>query len=178
MSTDSPFDVATKREYFALLLARLRTALEDVTLAQRRAQEGATHEENRSEGDKDMRATEVSYVARGQAARVVALEAELARVEALSPRAFDDETPLAAGALVRLRVDRAKESANENEHVTHHLLMPGGAGIELSLDARPLVTVIGTRSPLGQALVGAYVGDEASIDTPEHTRTWTIEAAY
>ncbi len=174
MSTDSPFDVTTKREYFALLLARLRTALEEVTAAQRRAQEGATHEENRSEGDKDMRATEVSYVARGQAARVVALEAELARVEALGPRAFDDATPLAAGALVRLRA----EGANENEHVTHHLLMPGGAGIELSLGTRPLVTVIGTRSPLGQALVGAYVGEEASIDTPEHTRTWTIEAAY
>lgn len=170
MSTDFSFDVALKREYFALLQARLKAALEDVTLAQRRTQEGATHEENRSEGDKDMRATEVSYVARGQAARVVALEAEVARVSAVAPRAFDEDTPLAAGAIVRL--------VDEDARVTHHLLMPGGAGIELSLAGRPLVTVIGTRSPLGEALVGAQVGDEACTETPERTRTWTIEAAY
>ena len=41
------------------------------------AAEGATHEENRAEGDKDMRSTEASYVARGHAERTVQLEQAL-----------------------------------------------------------------------------------------------------
>jgi len=42
--------------------------------AQRTVVEGATHEENKPENDKDTRALEQSYLARGQAQRVVELQ--------------------------------------------------------------------------------------------------------
>jgi hypothetical protein len=55
-----------KQELVALLAADLETA----ERAQQAAREGATHEEAKPENDKDTRALEQSYVARGQAKRV------------------------------------------------------------------------------------------------------------
>jgi len=49
------------------LRASIAKALESMSEAARQTREGATHEESRAEGDKDMRSTEQSYLARGQA---------------------------------------------------------------------------------------------------------------
>jgi hypothetical protein len=59
-----------KSALHAKLVANLTLARDKLASAQKLSQEGVTHEDARSEGDKDMRATEASYVARGQAMRV------------------------------------------------------------------------------------------------------------
>jgi transcription elongation GreA/GreB family factor len=144
---------------------RLGDALAQVSAAQRAAQEGATHEENRAEGDKDMRATEVSYVARGQAERVVALRDELARCEAVVPRRFGEDAPIALGALVLVEGDEGREQLL--------LLLPGGAGLVLEVEGLT-VSVVGSSSPLGRALLGQRAGDTVSFDVGGAERSWTV----
>lgn len=144
---------------------RLLRDLAQVSAAQKSAQEGAVHEDNRAEGDKDMRSTEASYVARGQAARVLELQAEAAAIDNLELRPFGEGTPLAWGALVSIE--------GEGGQVTHHFLLPAGAGIRLQQDGG-IVSVVSTRSPLGQALLGSFVGDEIHVDREDSSLEWTI----
>lgn len=153
-----------KGELFSRLREKLTLALISVTAAQRSSQEGATHEENRSESDKDMRATEASYVARGQAERVHTLQAEIAALSALPLRAFGPGAAVASGALVRLL---------EDERVTLHWVLPGGGGESLE---SPLgrITILTTRSPLGQNLLGAHVGDIVGLDSDTTSREFEV----
>ena len=68
------------------LEAALERALETMVNAARTTREGAIHEDSRAEGDKDMRSTEQSYLARGQAMRVEELAEQLQRLRtATSP---------------------------------------------------------------------------------------------
>src|SRR3954463_2534014 len=90
------------------LRAQLQSALERATAAYAAAVEGATHAEARAENDKDTRGLEQSYLARGQAQRVVDLEAELADVQALVLRSFGGGDAVAAGALVTVIDDDAE----------------------------------------------------------------------
>ncbi|HWZ89090.1 MAG TPA: hypothetical protein VNW92_09580, partial [Polyangiaceae bacterium] len=59
-----------KARILSLLRARVAADLATMSAAQRAVVVGATHEENRPENDKDTRALEQSYLARGQAQRV------------------------------------------------------------------------------------------------------------
>lgn len=131
------------------LLAALVESRDRLSAAQRVSQEGVTHEDARAEGDKDMRATEASYVARGQAMRVEALEADLARVHALKVRSFSATDPVALAALVAI-------ASEEGERLV--LLAPAGGGVRLESSGGP-VHVVTPSSPLGKALLGAHVGD-------------------
>lgn len=157
-----------KAALLAEVSQRLHAQLDELVRAQRATQAGATHEDNRAEGDKDMRSTEASYVARGQAARVELLFEEVKQVESVVARSFGEQTPLAWGALCSLECDEA---------ISHHLLLPGGAGlrVEAVCAGNPLqLTVISTRSPLGQALLGARLGDSVSLDRDDLSREWLV----
>ena len=82
-----------KRSVLAALKKALEEELERFTRRALDAAEAATHEENKPEGDKDMRSTEASYIARGQAERAKEIEAAL----------LDDlNTPQALAALAEL----------------------------------------------------------------------------
>ena len=116
------------------------------------AREAATHEENRPENDKDMRSTEASYIARGQAERVAGMERGLAKLASLELLSFADGKPIAVSALVTL---------THEEVETHYLLVaePGG----ITVDARGMrVSTLATTSPLGRALLGQHEGDEVT----------------
>jgi hypothetical protein len=75
---------ALKEELERLLAADLEAR----ERAYRLAREAATHEEAKPENDKDTRALEQSYLARGEAARVEELRASLAEVRAMVVKAF------------------------------------------------------------------------------------------
>ena len=75
--------VTDKREILRLLLERVAADLQTMSAAQRAVVDGATHEENKPEGDKDMRSTEASYIARGQAERVREMETALAKLSSM-----------------------------------------------------------------------------------------------
>lgn len=142
----------------AALISAIRERLESdlgvVTRAQKASQEGATHEENRAESEKDMRATEVAYLARGQAERVRTLREEIALLASLRPRVFSQEMPVQTTALLRLAED-------DQERIC--FLLPAGAGLRLEHQGIT-IHLLTPRSPLGQSLLGVHAGDVVGVD--------------
>ena len=150
----------------AALLRALRASLETMAHAARQSAEGAVHEENRAEGDKDMRATEQSYVARGQAMRVEDLAEQIQRLEATTPRRFGDDDAIASTALVEVAIDGASRLFYVSAH---------GGGVQVEVDG-VAVTVVTPVSPVGRALSGRRVGDDFELAQRGALRTWDIEA--
>lgn len=135
------------------LIASLEAALATARAAHAAAVEGSTHEEARAENDKDTRGLEQSYLARGQARRVLELEAAVAETTALALRAFTDATPVALSALVTVE-------DNDLEH--RYFIASHGGGAMLAGG----VQVVTPSSPIGRALIGRRVGDEVELRLP------------
>jgi transcription elongation GreA/GreB family factor len=148
------------------LLEEMRAALAAMARSARDAAEGATHVENRSEGDKDMRATEESYVARGKAMRTEELADELARAESGTFREYDATDAVGPGALVRVRVDDAPRVFLVSAYGGGRTLRVGGIEI----------TVVAPATPVGSALVGKRVGDDFELAIKGAMREWVIDA--
>lgn len=149
------------------LLEALRAHLENEIATMRRiamdAAEAATHEDNRPESDKDMRSTEASYIARGQAARVAELERELGLLGLLDVRAQVGGTA-SVGSLVTVR------SQGKN---SRYFLVPSSGGV--ALDAAGVTAqTLSVKSPLGAALLGLSEGDEAELNGPKADRVYEI----
>lgn len=148
------------------VLASMRDSLASMARSAKDTAEGATHAENRSEGDKDMRATEESYVARGKAMRTEELADELGRAEATSLRAFAAKDAIASGALVRVLVDDAPRVFFVSAH---------GGGRTLTVDGVE-ITVVTPAAPVGHALVGKRISDEFELAIKGAMREWVIDA--
>lgn len=153
-----PSKQALKDELIGILTAEL-SALER---AQRETQQAATHEEAKPENDKDTRALEQSYLARGQAVRVDGLRAGLAETHGMPVRAFAEGQPAALGALV---------TAEEGDATLVLLLAPAGGGERLAGGA---VQVVTTRSPLGRAILGKRAGDDVEVPLAGKIRELSI----
>jgi transcription elongation GreA/GreB family factor len=134
--------------------------------AQRETQRGATHEEAKPENDKDTRALEATYLARGLAERVAALENASAALAGLKLRNFDANTPVALGAIVTL--------APEQGTAASYFIVPAAGGLKLKVGSQ-LLTTVTLDAPLGRALLGAYEGDEVSVQTPQGPKSLEIE---
>lgn len=154
-----------KRALLDALRATLKEELDTQTRRAREAAEAATHEENRPENDKDMRSTEASYVAKGQADRALALEDALRRLAGLEPRAFGPGDVIQATALVRLEVGGQERTV---------FVLPAGGGVELDVPGSGRVACLATTSPLGRALLGLTEGDEAEVHGPQGVRAHAI----
>lgn len=137
------------------LVACVAEELEALERAHRAVMEAATHEEAKPENDKDTRALEQSYLARGQAMRVQSLREALAACRALTA------APLARAALgALLRVD--------DDGATRALyLAPHGGGTTL---AGGSVQVVTPSSPLGRALLGREAGDVCEAEVSGRVR--------
>ncbi len=153
-----------KPALLAEVLRQLGEERDILIAAQRASREGAVHEESRAEGDKDTRATEASYLARGQAQRVMELETEIARLNALELRSFGSKDAIAAGAICVLRSDRGTSTV---------LLLPGGAGAKLSAGGTTL-RVVTPASPLGSSLLGQSAGDEIDVELGERVDEYVV----
>ena len=128
----------------------------ELARAQKRAKDaadGATHPENRAEGDKDMRATEASYVARGQAGRASEMEEALVRVSALELLQFKPGARIAISALIEVDHDDKR---------LRYFLVPAAGG-ERVMVAGTEVQTLTPQSPLGRALLGLTEGDQAEL---------------
>jgi len=144
------------------LLAILTRDLETLVRAHEQASAGATHEEAKPENDKDTRALEQSYLARGQARRVAELQAALLEVEAMVIRDFAQDQPIAVGALVTIE---------EGDSSSKLFMAAHGGG---SLLADGTVQVVSIKSPLGRALLGKRSGDDCDVRLPERLRELSI----
>ncbi|HEY5376382.1 MAG TPA: GreA/GreB family elongation factor [Polyangiaceae bacterium] len=155
---------ADKREILKLLLLHVSADLQTMSAAQRAVVDGATHEENKPENDKDTRALEQSYLARGQAQRVVELQSAVNQLKAMELRDFSRGVPIALGALVAVEDDR---------ETVHYFLAPAGGGLRLLLAGRE-VRVVTPQSPIGQALIGKRQGDDLDLRTPQGVNECSI----
>jgi transcription elongation GreA/GreB family factor len=147
------------------LLAKLRADLEFLERAQVDAQQGATHEEAKAEDDKDTRAIEASYVARGHAMRVEELARGIIEVEHMMLRDFGEDAPAALSAVVTV--------ASEDEEESIYFIAPAGGGVALASDT---VQVVTPKSPLGRALLGKHEGDTCEVRVGPRTRELEIES--
>lgn len=134
-----------KRELLEQLEAQLATARSSHAAAT----EAAISDEARAENDKDTRGLEQSYLARGHAQRVADLEAAVAAIAVLPTTPMKS---IAVGALVTVE-----------EHERTRELYIAGHGGGLVLDGE--VTVVTPSSPIGRALLGKRVDDEAELGT-------------
>lgn len=92
--------------------------------------------------------------------RIAELESKLSRAEVIDPTKLKGER-VVIGATVQL-VD-----VDTDKSVTYALVGPDEADLEKGL--------ISTTSPIGKALLGKSVGDEAVVAAPSGKRTFEIE---
>jgi transcription elongation GreA/GreB family factor len=152
-----------KRALHAALCAHLEAEIATMRRLALDAAEAVGHEDNRPESDKDMRSTEASYIARGQAARVLELERELGLLRSLElqPRAGG---AVGVGSLVEVR-SQGKTS--------RYFLVPSAGGISLEAGGVPAQT-LSVQSPLGAALLGLSEGEEAELSSPRAERVYEV----
>lgn len=151
---------ALKEELVALIAADLET----LERAHRASMEGATHEEAKPENDKDTRALEQSYLARGQAKRAEEVRDGLAALKRMAVDAFPPDQSVGVGALV---------TAEERNRTVRFLIAPHGGGSRLASGSIQVVT---PRSPLGEALIGKRVGDDCEVQTGGNRREFELIA--
>jgi transcription elongation GreA/GreB family factor len=153
-----------------MLLERLRALvaadLAGLTESQRTIQAGATHEETRAEDDKDTRAVESSYLARGLAERVANLRHAAALLASFKPKQFGVEDAVAMGALVELE---------SNAGGTRYFVVPAGGGLEIDVDGARITSVTPT-APLGAALIGRFIDEDVDVVTPKGVRSFRVTA--
>ena len=144
-----PDKTGLKEELARILAADLARAS---ALTARRAR-AATHEEAKPENDKDTRALEQSYLARGEALRVEELRSGArARSRRCVVALSASGDPVALG--------RARRHGAKRERAAFFWLAPHGGGTRLADGA---VQVVTPKSPLGRALLGKRAGDECEV---------------
>ncbi|WP_240807826.1 GreA/GreB family elongation factor [Polyangium spumosum] len=144
--------------------ARLSEELGTMARIAQDAAAAATHEENKPENDKDMRSTEASYIARGQAERARELERSVALLSSITVRSFGAGEGIAATALVTLLHRGSKLVC---------FVLPAAGGQRVKVGATE-VQVVTPTSPLGAALMGLSEGDEAEVPTPQGTKVYEV----
>jgi transcription elongation GreA/GreB family factor len=159
-------DLEDKRSILKEVLGQIDSELATMTRIARSAAEAASHEENRAEGSKDMRSTEASYIARGQAERALELERSRVRLSAFALHEFAPNSRIESGALVQLQ--------HHGEPI-HYFVLPVAGGRKLS-HAGVIVHTITPTSPLGSALLGMGVGDEVEVSAPTKPRLYEVLA--
>jgi transcription elongation GreA/GreB family factor len=145
---------ALKEELIGIVAADLET----LERAHRSTMEGATHDQAKPENEKDTRALEQTYLARGQAKRAEDLRDALAALRNMEVANFTPDQPVGVGALV---------TAEEGNRQVRLLVALHGGGSRL---AKGSVHVVTPRSPLGEALIGKRVGDVCEVLTGGNRR--------
>lgn len=153
-----------KRAMLDAVICAIDAEIATMTRIAREAAEAASHEENRAEGIKDMRSTEASYVAKGQANRALELERSRARLTSLELKNFARDAAIESTALVQLL---------HRDSRTWYFILPAGGGRKLDVSGATVHTITPT-SPLGSALLGLSVGDEVEVPTPTVPKIYEV----
>ncbi len=156
--------MVSKQDILERLRARVAADLASLIESQKRTQAGAVHEESRPEDDKDTRAIEASYLARGLAERVEKLQHASAALSALRLRNFGAEEPVAVGALVTLKTPQRE---------VLYFVAPAAGGFRLEIDGTQITTVTPT-APLGKAMVGLSLDEEVEFESPHGLQHYEI----
>jgi len=144
----------TKRAVIQKIIETLQSELETYTRAAKASHAEATAEENRAENKYDTRGLEASYLAAGQANKIIELEESIAAFGELQNRRFGSDEGIEVGALI--------EISQDGEHA-HYFIGPSTGGTEVEVQDTE-VLVITPQSPLGSQLQGAAQGKKMKIN--------------
>jgi hypothetical protein len=153
-----------KPAILSALLEQLSSEISRATAAANRSRHDATHEEARPENDKDTRALETSYLARGQAQRVIDLEQAERQVRFMTLRDFGPDDPIDLSALVEVESDGAS---------TWYLIAPAAGGRTVS-HAGTNIDVLTPEAPLGRVLIGRVCGEDLELRVGARVRELSI----
>ncbi len=144
----------TKRLVIQKIIETLQSELETYVRAAKFSHAEATAEENRAENKYDTRGLEASYLAAGQANKIVELEESIAAFDALRGRKFNEAEGIDVGALIEISQDGER---------AHYFIGPSAGGTEIEIGETE-VLVITPQSPLGSQLKGAKQGSKMNIN--------------
>ncbi len=154
-----------KQQLLDALVADLSNQVHGMTRRAKDIAASATHEESRPESDKDTRAIEESYLARGQAKRAAEADAALQVLRSLQLKSFEPDQPIALTALVSIE--------DEDGDSRTVFLAPAAGGTRLQNQGHS-IDVVTAASPLGRELIEKSVDDDFEIHTAGSSREWTI----
>lgn len=154
-----------KKQLLKDLILQIETELPELIAAAQHTLEAATHEESKAENEYDTRGLEASYLAGAQAKRVAELEEDLFVLKQLVIRDFAETTPIAATALVEVDLDSQKSWV---------FLLPRGGGRRLKSTDGNSIQILSLKSPLGEALLAAKVGDSVFVDSAKGSKEYEI----
>ena len=143
----------TRRLVIQKIIETLQSELETYVRAAKFSHAEATAEENRAENKYDTRGLEASYLAAGQADKIVEMEESIAAFEAMDRRIGEDER-IDIGALIEISQDGER---------SHYFIGPSAGGTEIEIEGTE-VLVITLQSPLGSQLKGAKQGAKMKIN--------------
>jgi len=144
------------------LLNLLKDQLAVAERAHNASLEGATHEEARPENEKDTRALEQSYLARGQALRLVELKEAIALVQTMPTGTPMGNIRCSLGSIVEV---------DDDGRTQLYWIASAGGGTQL---AQGSIQVLTPQSPLGRALIGCNVGDDCEVKIAGRLRVLSI----
>jgi transcription elongation GreA/GreB family factor len=144
----------TKHLIIQKIIETLQSEMKTYVRAAKFSHAEATAEENRAENKYDTRGLEASYLAAGQANKIVDIEESIAAFDALRKQKFNEADGIDIGALVEIKQD--------GEHA-HYFIGPSAGGIEINIRGTE-VLVITPQSPLGSQLKGAKQGAKIKIN--------------
>ncbi|MCB9613277.1 MAG: GreA/GreB family elongation factor [Sandaracinus sp.] len=154
-----------KRAVLAAAIAKLEEEHRALVAHAEATREEATHEEAKPENDKDTRAVEQSYLARGQAQRVEDMAESITRLRFMELPSFGPDDAIAAGALVEVELD--------DESTQRWFVVPVGGGMTVE-QAGETIRLITPASPVGQALVGKFEGDDFEVRVQRKVRHYAV----
>ncbi len=143
-----------KAAVVAGLQAEIQSELESIESLAAMARDEATSSETKAEGKYDTRATEASYLARGQAWRITELRRLLAWLHSDAAAAELVEPLVQVSALVRIQGARSELV----------FMAPIGGGKTTIGDET--IRLISPASPLGEAMSELELGDAFEVESP------------
>lgn len=158
-----------KSQIHEVILAALEALVTNAKNAMLLAYETATHEENIAENKYDTLGLEAAYLTQGQARRLAECEADLEAYRHHGVRTFDEDDPIAVGALVEL-----SDEAGNGQFL---LLGPAAGGLKISANGCEIM-VITPSAPLGKALLNASVGDSVSVNVAARQKRYNVVAIF
>lgn len=148
-----------KTQVIAALQAALGQRLHSIEQVGAMARDEASSEETRSEGKYDTRATEASYLARGQAERAAQLRELIAWLARLGGEGRDT---VGLAALVHLEGAR-----------TQWVFVAPSGGVSAEIEGVE-VQLVSPSSPMGAAMLNLEAGDAFEVDSPQDTVEYEI----
>ena len=150
-----------KDQFVKEIIAQLRNVFSESIAAINDAAETATHEENVAKSKYETKSVEASYLVEGQLRRNAEIERDIAAFQAMKIRDFNNESRVLLSALITLECEEGSE--------LKLFMAPAAGGMQVGD-----VQLITPPSPLGQAVLGKYCGDQVALKITDESRKYKI----